>query len=231
MENLKIADMAENEKPVERLQKYGAEFLSDAELLAIILRTGTSDMNVVTLAQMILNSHPVYKGLKSINYRSVSDLMTIHGVGKSKAAQIMALAEISKRMNLSRKEEHVNLSSPDSVADYFMEEARYLDKERVYALFTSNDNSLLHRVMLSEGSINRSILSTREVFKEALKCNAASVILIHNHPSGNPSPSDMDILVTKQISDLGNKLEIPLLDHIIIGDGIYFSFKEEGIIK
>ncbi len=230
MENMKVADMAENEKPVERLIKYGSECLSDAELLAILLRTGTKDMNVISLSQMILNSHPVHKGLRGLHYRSVKELTELPGVGNVKASQILAITEIAKRINSLEKEERVRFDSPDSVADYFMEDVRFLTKERLYALFTASDGSLLGKVKLSEGSINRSIVSARELFKEAVKCDATGMILIHNHPSGDPSPSEEDILVTKRIESLGLKFEIPLLDHIIIGDGIYFSFIEKGII-
>ncbi len=227
---MKVADMADNEKPVERLIKYGAECLSDAELLAILLRTGTSEMNVISLSQMILNSHPVYKGLRGLHYRSYNDLIKVPGVGKVKAAELLAITEISKRINSLEKEDKISFKSPCSVADYFMEEVRFLTKERLYALFTATDGSLLHKVMLSEGSVNRSIVSSREIFKEALKHEATGFIMIHNHPSGDPSPSEEDILVTKRLEELGRKLEIPLLDHIIIGDGVYYSFIEKGII-
>jgi DNA repair protein RadC len=226
MNNLRIADMAENEKPVEKLLMAGTEAISDAELLAIILRTGNDEISAISLAQQILNSHPVYKGLSGLNHRHPKELMEIKGVGKVKAAQILALTEISKRIVSSERKDHVSFDSPVSVADYFMEEVRYLEKERVYALFMTSDNYPFHKIRLSEGSIDRSIMSSRELYKEAVQCNAKSVILLHNHPSGNPEPSDMDIIITKEIQDFGKNVDIPLLDHIIIGDGDYYSFKE-----
>ncbi len=229
--NLRIADMAEHEKPVEKLLKHGAEYLSDAELLAIILRTGDRDKSVLSLAQQILNSHPVYKGLNGLNYRHINDLMSISGVGKVKACQIMALNEISHRMSTERHEEKLTLSSSESVAEYFMEKTRYLTKERVYVLFESSSSECIHEVLLSEGSLDRALLSPRELFKEALKVNAASIILMHNHPSGDPEPSDIDIQNTIKLYKLGNEIGIPILDHIIIGDGIYFSMKDHDLFE
>ena len=231
MKNMMIADMAEHEKPVEKLIKYGASSLSDAELLACILRTGTKDMNVITLSQLILNSGKAYKGLRGLNYRDYTDLTQINGVGNVKAAQLLALTEISKRMAAQETEERVVFNSSESVADFFMEEVRYLTKERVYALFLSTSNGMIHKTLLSEGSIDRSIMSPRELFKEAVRYEACSMILIHNHPSGDPTPSMQDIMITTQIMELGNSLGIPLLDHIIIGDKRYISMLEQGYIK
>lgn len=228
--NLKIADMAEHEKPVEKLLRLGAEYLSDAELLAIILRTGDRDKSVLDLSQQILNSHPIYKGLNGLNYRHVNDLMSISGVGKVKASQILALNEISRRMSTERHYEKIKLDNPESVANYFMEKTRYLTKERVVALFESNSNECIHEVLISVGSLDRAMLPAREIFKEALMANAASIILMHNHPSGNPEPSDIDIIYTKKLKKQGEEMGIPILDHIIIGDGVYYSMKEKEII-
>ena len=230
MYNLKISDMAENEKPVEKLMQSGPSVLSDAELLAIILRTGTNDISVINLAQSILNNHPVHKGLKGLNYQDVNMLMKIPGVGKVKATQILAITEISKRMSSEAAREHIRFDNADSVADYFMEECRYLQKERVYALFLNSANSLLHKHLISEGSVNRSIVSAREVFKEALHFDATHIVIIHNHPSGDVTPSDMDIMITKELYDLGEHMGIPIVDHIIIGDGIYTSLRELNLL-
>ncbi|MCR5214783.1 MAG: DNA repair protein RadC [Eubacterium sp.] len=224
--NLKISDMAASEKPVEKLIEYGPDKLSDAELLAIILRSGTRDMNVITLSQLILNSHPVYKGLRGLNFRDVYNLMEIPGVGRTKACQIIAITEISKRITSEGVRESRGLHSSSDIADYFMEQVRYLGKERVYAVFLNSAMDYIHKILISEGSIDRSIVSAREIFHQALKVNARYVVLIHNHPSGNPNPSDMDILVTAKLKKLGDSLGVDLLDHIVIGDGIYYSFRE-----
>ena len=230
MNKNKIKDMAEHEKPVEKLLIHGPHVLSDAELLAIILRTGSSEQSVIELSQIILNDHPIYKGLSGLNYRYLNELIQIPGVGKVKASQIIALTEISKRIASERTEKALSLNSPSSVADFFMEEVRYQTKERVYALFNTTSNNIIKKVLLSEGSIDRCILSTRELFKEALRADAANIVIIHNHPSGDPSPSVEDVTVTKQIKALGDEMHIPLLDHIIIGNGTYYSMNEEGLI-
>ena len=230
MNRTRIADMVDHEKPIEKLKEHGAQCLSDAELLAIILRTGTKEVSVIELAQRILNDHPMHKGLYGLNYRHINDLMQIQGIGLTKASQIMALTEISRRMSSEHKKKEICFNDSDTVADYFMEQLRFLTKERVYAVFTSSSNEYMHSVLLSEGSINRSILSPRELFKEAFMANAAAVILVHNHPSGDPTPSEMDILISKDIKCVGKTLGVPLLDHIIIGDGIYSSLSSLELI-
>ena len=230
MNNLRIADMAANEKPVEKLMEYGAEFMSDAELLAIILRCGTKEMSAIQLAQLILNSHPVHKGLVGLNYMSVDELTDIKGVGKMKASQIAALAEISRRLASHAFKSEISLNDADSVASYFMERTRYLTTERVYALFMTSSNSVIREVLLTTGTVNSSLISPREIFIEALKCDAVSVVIIHNHPSGNPEPSVEDVAVSRNIKKYGDDLGIRLLDHIIIGDKRFVSLKALGML-
>lgn len=230
MNKCKIKEMADHEKPVEKLLERGPEVLSDAELLAIILRTGSNEMSAIELAQFVLNAHPIYKGLSGLNYRYVNDLVSIPGIGYVKASQIIAITEISRRISSEKHKLDLSLSSSDSVANYFMEEVRYMTKERVYALFNTSSHRIIKKVQLSEGSIDRSILSIRELFKEALRADAANIVLIHNHPSGDPSPSTIDVSITRQIKNMGDEMGIPLLDHIIIGNGTYYSMGAEGLI-
>ena len=230
MNSNRIADMVDHEKPIEKLREYGAERLSDAELLAILLRTGTKNESVIGLAQRILNDHPLHKGLYGLNYRHINDLMEIPGVGLTKASQVMALTEISRRMSSEHKKERIRFNDSETVADYFMDKLRFLTKERTYAVFTSKCNELIHCVELSIGCNDKSILSPREVFKEALRADAASIILVHNHPSGDPEPSEMDIVTTKNIKKVGDEMQIPLLDHVIIGDGCYSSLANMGLL-
>ncbi len=230
MNNLKIEDMSENEKPCEKMLSTGPESLSDAELLAIIIRTGNRNMNAINLAQSVLNYHNVYKGIPGLNYLSLKDMMSIPGIGKVKSCQLMAVIELSKRISESTFKPNIRYDSPESVADYFMERLRFLTKERVYAVFVSASYAILSDVLVSEGTIDKSILSPREIFLEALKVDASGVILIHNHPSGNPEPSDADIVISLKIQDLGKQLGIKLIDHIIIGDKIYISLHERGLI-
>jgi DNA repair protein RadC len=230
MNNLRIADMAHEEKPCEKMIESGTEVMSDAELLAVILRCGTRDMSAIQLSQLLLNSHPVYKGLAGLNYMSFKSLTDIPGIGKAKACQIMALTELSRRMSSNSFKSDISLDSPSSVASYFMEKTRYLTRERLYALFMASNNSVIKEKLLSTGTINSSLVSPREVFVEALECNAVNVVLIHNHPSGDPQPSTEDISISKRIKSMGNELGIKLLDHVIIGDMRYVSLKEMGLI-
>ena len=230
MNNLRIADMAHEEKPCEKMLEMGSEFMSDAELLAIILRCGNRDMSAIQLAQQILNSHPQYKGISGLNYMSYKSLTEINGVGKTKACQIMAVTELSRRMASASFKPKLSLDDPSAVASYFMEKTRYLTRERLYALYMTSNNSVIREVLLSSGTVNSSLISPREVFLEALKCEAVSLVLIHNHPSGNPEPSLEDIAVSRRVKQLGNDLGIRLLDHIIIGDKRFVSLKDTGVI-
>ncbi|MCR4839654.1 MAG: DNA repair protein RadC [Eubacterium sp.] len=230
MTNLRISDMAEQNKPCEKAMQYGIQSLGDAELLAVILRSGTREANVIHLAEQILASHPIHKGLTGLNYLTTEDLTKIPGIGTVKAVQLQAIAELSRRMAREKTKQYVRMDDPNSIAEYFREEVRYLEKERVYALFFNSANCFLQDVKISEGSVNASITSPREVFREALRYGAVSVVLLHNHPSGCPEPSETDLLVTKRFKEVGELLGIRLLDHIIIGGNEYLSFAERGLI-
>lgn len=231
MENLRVVDMADDEKPVEKALLYGIDHLSDAELLAIIIKCGTKEKSAIQLAQMILNKDPVYKGLQGLNYLSLTDLTSIPGIGKMKAAQIMAITEISRRMSRNSFKESLKLNDPKSIADYYMEKVRYLTREKVFVLYLSSSLNLLYEEQISEGTIDRSLVSAREVFKKAIKINASCIILIHNHPSGDPTPSEADLIITKKMVKTGEMLGIKVVDHIIIGDKKYFSIAERGYIN
>lgn len=230
MKHVTISSFAKEEKPVERMYEYGPQVLSDAELLAVILRTGTSKQNVVELSQMILQAHPNVKGIASLPYFSMQELMELSGVGIVKASQILALAEISKRISRQNAKEHMRFNSPESIADYFMEDVRYLAQEKTFAPFLDSSNSIIYQKQLAEGSIRKCFMEPREIFLQALKWNAVSIIILHNHPSGYPEPSEADRRITERIEKLGNELGIHLLDHIILGNKRYFSFKERGLL-
>ena len=231
MENLRVVDMADDEKPVEKALMYGVASLSDAELLAIIIKCGTNKHSAIQLAQMILNKDPVYKGLQGLNYLSLDDLTSISGIKKMKAAQIMAVTEISRRMSRNSFKDKLKLNDPKSIADYYMEKVRYLTREKVFVLYLSSSLNLLYEEQLSEGTIDRSLVSAGEVFKKALKINATCLILLHNHPSGDPTPSEADISITRKLIKSGEMLGIKVVDHIIIGDKKYFSIAERGYIN
>ena len=231
MENLRVVDIDDDEKPVEKALMYGVASLSDAELLAIIIKCGTKEHSAIQLAQMILNKDPVYKGLQGLNYLSLDDLTSISGIKKMKAAQIMAVTEISRRMSRNSFKDKLKLNDPKSIADYYMEKVRYLTREKVFVLYLSSSLNLLYEEQLSEGTIDRSLVSAGEVFKKALKINATCLILLHNHPSGDPTPSEADISITRKLIKSGEMLGIKVVDHIIIGDKNYFSIAERGYIN
>jgi DNA repair protein RadC len=156
--------------------------------------------------------------------------MKIHGVGKTKASQIIALTELSKRLSSESFKPDLRLNSSESVASYFMERTRFLTRERVYALFMSASNSVIKEILISSGSIDRSLLSVRDLLSEALKCDAVSMVILHNHPSGSPEPSLEDIAVSRNIKQAGEVVGIKLLDHIITGDRVYVSLKERELL-
>lgn len=226
----RIKDMAVSERPYEKALEYGIETLSDAELIAMLLNCGTKDVSAIELAQSILNRGTTYKGLTGLNYLSMSDLTKIRGVGKVKACKILAITEISKRMSRESFKSEMTFNNPSSIADYFMEDCRYRTTESIFVLYLNNANAIIRCKELSRGTVNSSPVSPRELFLDALRHDAVSIVLIHNHPSGIPEPSDADIIVTERIKKAGNMLGVKLIDHIIIGDRKYISFMEKGLI-
>lgn len=223
--HLKIKELPEGERPYEKLEKFGAERLTDAELLAIIIRTGSRSETSVSLAQRILKKEQ----LTSMIDISIEELKTVKGVGRVKAIQIKATLELGKRLVYFRKTDKVYIKTPQDVSDFLMEDMRFLNKEHVKTLLLTTKNELIKVVDISIGSLNSSIVHPREVYNEAVKCRCASIILVHNHPSGDAAPSTEDISITKRISDAGKILGIELLDHIIIGDKVFTSLKERNI--
>ena len=226
-----MKEISETERPYEKSYKYGVEILSDAELLAVILRTGSRQANALSTAYRILDAHPIHKGIEGHKYLTTEELEDISGVGKVKAIQMKCLAEISKRMAKASLKPFISFESPQSIADYFMENTRYLEKEYVYILMFDSKHKLLKDMRLSEGTVNSSLLSPREVFTTALKFEAVYIVLVHNHPSGDPSPSRQDIEITDRVSSAGRMIGIELSDHIILGNNCYVSLAERGIIR
>lgn len=227
----KEARITKQELPYEKFLKYGPECLSEAELLAIILRTGTKDCSSVELAGQILElAGSPYKGLLGLYHVSVGELEQIRGIGEVKAVKIKCIAELSMRMAKARKAPLLKFCSPQSVAEYFMEELRHEEKEKVLLLCLDNKAQMISQSVLSVGTANASLLSPREVFKYALRVNAVHIMVLHNHPSGDPVPSRQDMEITRRLLKTGELMEIPLIDHIIIGDNRYTSFKESGLL-
>lgn len=226
---LSVKELPISERPYEKCEKYGAGALSDAELLAVILRTGTKSLRAIDLAVSILNASAAYPGLKGLNYLTLGELMSIKGIGRVKAIELLCLTEITKRMSKEIHQDTLRFITPQKVADYYMQDMRHLTREQVLLLMLNSKNKILKDMIISEGTVNTSIMPTREIFVQAVKYEAVNIILLHNHPSGDPTPSAEDIRVTKRLSEAGNLIGISLMDHIIIGDNRYISLKEQGL--
>lgn len=218
-------------KPYEKFKELGANALSNEELLAIILRTGTSNKPALKVAEEVLDTKDVYQGkLMGLYHKSLKELMEIDGIGEVKAIKLKCLTELSLRMAKERLENRVVFTNPSDIAEYYMETCRHLEVEKVFLLCLDNQLRLIKEYELSRGTINTSLISPREVFIEALNAKAVYILLIHNHPSGNPSPSKADIQITLKVVEAGKIIDIKLLDHIIIGDHSYVSLKEQKIL-
>ncbi len=226
----RMKELPVSERPYERCERFGAEALSDAELLAVILRTGCVEMNSLQLARHVLSKDENHKNLLGLMYLSREQLMEIPGIGRVKSLQLQSIAELARRIAQADTEEQILLGKPLYIAEYFMKELRFETQECVYAVYLDQKCRLLRRAMITKGTVNASLISPREIYLEALRCNAVNLVLVHNHPSGNPNPSPEDKRVTEQLKNSGELLQIPLLDHIIIGDSVYFSFAEAGML-
>ncbi len=221
---LTIKELPETERPYEKCLQFGPDQLTDAELLAVIIRTGSSGERSVDLASRILNAAP--DGLLNLRTMSLPELMKIRGIGKVKAIQLKCAAEIGKRMTTATRKEQVTLADPSSIAAYFMEQLRHETKEiLILAMFDVRKSLICHEV-LTIGTASASLIDPADIYHRAVQAGADSIVLLHNHPSGDPSPSAEDKAVTARIKSSGSMLGIPLIDHIIIGDNSYYSFFE-----
>ncbi|NOU73370.1 DNA repair protein RadC [Paenibacillus sp. LMG 31458] len=225
--SLMLREVPQEERPRERMLQYGAGALSHAELLAILLRTGTVSESALRLAGRILSESG---GLRSLVDMSKDQLTQIKGIGDAKALQIQAGIELGRRLAKSTFEERVTIRSPKDIADLVSEDLRYLQKEHFVCLFLNTKNHLLAQETLSMGSLNASIVHPREVFRAAIKRSSASIICVHNHPSGDPTPSPEDIQLTHRLMEAGTIIGIEVLDHVIIGDQRFISLKEQGFM-
>lgn len=223
-----MIDKENKELPCEKYERLGPEFLTDAELLAILLRTGTRGENVLSIAERIINSSE--GGILALQYMPLESLLEMKGIGKAKAVRLKCVCELSKRITMRTRMKGLNFNSSATIAKYYMEMLRHLETEHVYLILTDNKNCLIREIMISKGTVNASLLSPREIFMEALKHQAVHIFLLHNHPSGDPTPSSQDITITNQILEASRILNIPLIDHIIIGDNKYISLKEKGYL-
>lgn len=227
---LKMNEIREEERPYEKCMQYGAEHLTNAELLAVLLRTGTKGMNALELARMLLSSTDEKESILHIHQLSLQKLLKIKGIGKVKAIQILCISELARRLAKASAKEGLVFSKPSTVAEYYMEDMRHQKQENMKLLMLNTKGKLIGETYISKGTVNASLVSPRELFIEALEHGAVSIILLHNHPSGDPTPSQNDLSVTKRVKEVGELIGIELWDHIIIGNNCYFSFAEGQMI-
>ncbi|MGD2077458.1 MAG: DNA repair protein RadC [Chloroflexota bacterium] len=221
-----IRDLTAADRPRERLLQVGERALSTAELLAIIIRTGVDGENVVRLSERLL---AFFDGLPGLARASVTELQTVKGIGPAKAIEIKAALEVGRRLLASAPEQRAQVSSPADAANLLMSDMSLLEQEHLRLILLDTRNQVLATPNVYVGSLNTSVIRVGELFRYAIKENAAAIIVAHNHPSGDPSPSPEDVQVTKQIVSAGKLLDIDLLDHVIIGRGRYVSLKERGL--
>jgi len=219
---MKILEMEKNSRPRERLQEFGVESLSDAELLAIILRTGTRAENVIDMSNRLIALY----GIDELFNCTISELEKIKGIGKGKAMQLLAVSELGKRIRLKEKRKE-KIKTAKDVFCLFEEKLKYEKQEFFYVILLNTKNNILSIQKISQGILDASIIHPREIFKPAIRNSASRIILIHNHPSGDPTPSEEDLDITKKLKESGELIGIEVLDHVIIGDGRYWSWVEE----
>ena len=225
-EYLLIKDLPQGERPRERLERYGAQALSNSELLAIILRTGVQGESVLNLASRLLVR---YNGLLGLARANFSELCAERGLGPAKATQLMAALELGRRLMIASPDERPVVRSPADAANLLMMEMAPLQQEHLRLLLLDTKNRVLSSPTVYIGSLNMSVLRVGEVFREAIRGNCAAVIVAHNHPSGDPTPSPEDVAVTERIVSAGKLLDVEVLDHLIIGQQRYVSLKERGL--
>lgn len=222
----RITDLSSTDRPRERLRSLGAQALSNAELLAVLLGSGVSGLNAVELAQELLSE---YQGLTGLHAADFDQLTATRGIGQAKAAQLIAAVEMGRRLAASGPNESPVIQSPEQAAELLIYEMGALQQEYLRVLILDTRNRLQKIVEVYHGSLNSSLIRIGEVFRDAVRINAASIIVAHNHPSGDPAPSPEDIAVTRAIVEAGRLLDIEVLDHLIIGKGRFLSLKAKGL--
>ena len=221
-----IKELPSSERPRERLLEYGVGALSTAELLAIILRTGTKDENVILLSQRILAR---FGNLAGMVQASAAEMSREHGLGPAKVAQLKAALELGRRMLVESPDERAQIRSPADAANLVMTEMGLLEQEQLRVMLLDTKNRVLATKTVYKGSLNTSLIRVGELFREAIRANCASLIVLHNHPSGDPTPSPEDVAVTRQIVDAGKLLDVDVLDHLVIGRQRFVNLKERGL--
>lgn len=230
MKHTTMKELPPDAQPYERCLREGPEHLSDAQLLSIIIRTGSREESSLELASKILALNYPKEGILGLLHLSLPQLMSIKGIGRVKGIQLLCIGELSKRIWRKKNTERpLKFQNAKEVADYYQEDMRHREQEQFRMMMFNTRQVMLGDVLLTQGTVNASFASPREIFLEALRYQAVSLILVHNHPSGDPEPSAEDIRLTRRIREAGELLDIRLLDHIIIGDNSYVSLKERGL--
>lgn len=219
-----IKEIPLNDRPREKMAANGAAVLTDAELIAILLRTGTAEKSAIDIASELTVDGGLYKRLAGIT--RLNELTNIKGLGQAKAATVLAALEIGRRIASAKPLEKIHLSCPQDVADFLMPRLRYAAKEQFVVILLNSKNKVIGTEVVSEGSLSSSVVHPREVYAPAILHHAAAIMVAHNHPSGDPKPSLEDEEVTRMLSRSGKVLGIPMIDHVVIGDGNYYSFLE-----
>ena len=225
----KLQQERAQELPYERFLRFGPENLTETELLAIIIRTGTKESSALEVADQVLKlARYPREGLLGLYNMTLEELKSVKGIGEVKAVKLKCLTELSRRISEAKAKEGMSFQSSGQVAGFFMERLRHRDTECVILVCLDSKGQMIVEKNLSQGSVKMALISPREIFLEALSNRAVNILLVHNHPSGDPTPSKADMELTDNVRKLGEQLDIPLLDHIVIGDNKYFSFKEQA---
>lgn len=225
---MKIKDLQKDEKPREKLQNSGPDSLTDVELIAVILRSGGKDESVMELSRELLN---VFKGIKGLLSADIEELIKFKNIDVAKATSIKALEEISKRYLNPDKTKEIRIRTPKDIFDLVRKEVLNKDQEYLFLISLDTRNKLISKDIISKGTLNETLIHPREIFKKALTKNACSIILVHNHPSNDPTPSEEDIKVTKRIFRAGVEMGIPLTDHVVVTGTDFLSMKSQKLIN
>jgi DNA repair protein RadC len=220
---MKIKEIPNDNRPRERFLKYGPTTLSDAELFAIILRTGTKNKNVIDVSNSLISKY----GIDKLFDCSIKELKEIEGIGTNKAMQILAISELQKRVIMSKRDIK-KISCAEDVFNYFHEKLRNEKQEHFYTLILNTQNMIIKEELITTGVLDAAIVHPREIFRPAIKNAASKIVLVHNHPSGNPTPSPEDLEITRKIIEIGKEIDIRVIDHVIIGNEDWWSWVEKG---
>ena len=223
MNNILIKDIPINDRPRERLINYGVKNISNEDLISIILKTGTKNKSVKDISNFVLKE---FKDISNLKYLNINRLMKIEGIGKVKALELIAAIELGRRVYLEKNINEIKIKDSNDIYKIFNNILKYKQQEHFYALYLDSKNKIIEKKLLFVGTINKSVAHPREIFKNAYLTSASFIICVHNHPSGDPTPSKEDIVFTNNLIEIGKLNNIPILDHIIIGNNSYYSFFE-----